>query len=460
MYWNPRTSRILGAVLAMALAGPALATGNSTAEQIRSIIHASAGADGPGCAIGILKRGKPFLTVVDGKADLSTHRQIDADTQFYSASIAKQFTALAVARLVVAGKISLNDDIRKYLPEMPRYQSTVTVYMLLHHTGGIRDMLTLGEFAGYPESSDVSRKEALRLVYAQTETVFPPGSQHRYSNSGYLLLSEIVARASGVSFADYMRAQIFQPLGMTRTWVLEGARTNEANAAHGYAVDGATLKIADTHPYYGGAGGMVLSLRDLAMYDRDIQVNHEVWMPAIAEIMLDPGKLADGSPAARRGVIYAAGLGLNGPWVQHSGAGEGFKNMVAWLPDGRLSVHVLCNSGAVDPAKIAGQVVDVLSSYPSLQPRMPSMAGRYSSLDLPVIYTLEPVDDAKLDVIITRRSAGLGRDRMIRLTRGADGSFAGEGFRIVADDDQNGFTLGDIRGRAGLIHFKRESREP
>lgn len=88
------------------------------------------------------------------------------------------------------------------------------------------------------------------------------------------------------------------------------------------------------------------------------------------------------------------------------------------------------------------------------------MAGRYSSLDLPVIYTLEPVDDAKLDVIITRRSAGLGRDRMIRLTRGADGSFAGEGFRIVADDDQNGFTLGDIRGRAGLIHFKRESREP
>ena len=127
-------------------------------------------------------------------------------------------------------------------------------------------------------------------------------------------------------------------------------------------------------------------------------------------VMLDPGKLADGLPAASRGVVYAAGLGLNGPWIQHGGAGEGFRNLVAWLPGGRLSIHVLCNNGSVDPAMIAEQIVDALASYPSLRPAMPPIDGRYASADLPVIYSLQAAGDAKLNVGITPRTAGLGRD--------------------------------------------------
>lgn len=422
--------------------------------EIRAIIH-DRGLEGPGCAISVLKEGKPFQTIFEGAADIAARKAIDADTQFYMASIAKQFTALAVAQLVIARKIDLDANIQTYIPEMPRYGAPVTVAMLLHHTAGIRDMLTLGAYAGYRQSSDVTREEALRLVYAQPDTVFPPGSQHRYSNSGYLLLSEIVARASGISFADYMKAHIFAPLGMSRTSILTGSRTNDTNAAHGYARDGAGFHLADTHPFYGGAGGAIVTLRDLAKYDHDIQIGHKIWTSAVSKIMLKPGELADGTLASSRGVVYAAGLGLNGPWIQHGGAGEGFKNMLAWLPAGRLSVHVLCNNGANDPAKIAARIVDALTAYPTLRATMPPIAGRYSTANLPVTYTLTPNGDATLAVEIKPFKEGPGRQRTVVLSRGPDGAFTGDGIRILADEDGAGFSLGDIRSRAGLLHFRR-----
>ena len=111
--------------------------------------------------------------------------------RIYTASVAKQFTVLAIAQLVVAGKIGLNDDIRKYLPEMAQYRVPVTVAMLIHHTSGIRDMLELGTYAGYEIATNVSRADSLKLVMSQTDTAFLPGTQYRYSNGGYLLLSLI-----------------------------------------------------------------------------------------------------------------------------------------------------------------------------------------------------------------------------------------------------------------------------
>ena len=217
---------------------------------------------------------------------------------------------------MVAEKIGLDADIRKYLPEMPQYRAPITVAMLLHHTSGIRDMLELGVYAGYETAGSVSRAESLKLVMTQPDTNFVPGSQFRYSNSGYLLLSEIVERASGVPFAVYMKENVFAPMGMKRTMVLTGARTTEPNAAHGYIPDGSGFKLADTHPLYGGAGGAVSTINDLAKYDHDINVTHKVWTPAIAKIMLAPGTLTDGTAAANSGAVYAGGLSLNGPWIK------------------------------------------------------------------------------------------------------------------------------------------------
>lgn len=447
--------KIVGLMVATALAVPAFSANEDVAGKIRAAIGNTKGLDAPGCAINILKNGKPAWFVADGAADIATKKPLNADTQIYTASVAKQFTALAIAQLAVANKIRLDDDIRKYLPEMPQYRAPITVRMLVHHTSGIRDMLELGAYAGYPTSTSVSRADALKLVFAQPDTAFMPGTQHRYSNSGYLLLSEIVARASGMSFADYMAKNIFGPLGMKRTFVLTGARTTDPNSAHGYAADGAGFKLADTHPLYGGAGGAVFTINDLARYDYDINVAHKVWTPAIAKIMLDPGKLANGAPAERDGMVYAGGLSLNGPWVQHGGAGEGFENMVAWLPEGRLSVHILCNNGAVVPQTMAEKVVDAIGGYPSIRPTSPSIAGRYASPDLPVFYTLTPQGDKKLTLAIEPRPGGLGHTRTVELTKAPDGSYSTRGFKILMDLDRRGFVIGQDRGRVGLLHFDR-----
>jgi CubicO group peptidase (beta-lactamase class C family) len=348
----------------------------------------------------------------------------------------------------------MGDEIHRFLPELPRYREPVTVAMLLHHTSGIRDMLELGAYAGYETSASVSREDALKLVFSQTETAFAPGTQHRYSNSGYLLLSEIIARVSGIPFAEFMQNRVFDPLGMRRTRILDGSRVTDVNSAHGYAPSGEGYKLADTHPFYGGSGGEVTTINDLAKYDHDIQVAHKVWTPEVSKIMLAPGTLASGAPAARGKSVYAGGLSLDGAWVHHGGAAEGYRNMVAWLPAGRLSVHVLCNNGSSDAAAITDRVVAAIGGFPPPHLATMDLAGRYASVDLPVIYTLSPVGTARLDITIEPRG-NIGRKRLITLTRAPDGSYMSKGFRLVADPDRRGFLLGDDRGRVGSLHFLR-----
>lgn len=446
------TALVMAALASSAQAAPAP---SAQADRIRALIGNSKGLDAPGCAIAVLRDSKIQTFVAAGAADIATRRPLDADTQVYTASVAKQFTVLAIAQLVVAGKVGLDDDIRKYLPEMPVYRVPVTVAMLIHHTSGVRDMLELGTYAGYAIATDVSRADSLKLVMSQPDTAFTPGTQYRYSNGGYLLLSEIVERVSGTPFADYMKTNIFAPMGMKRTFVLTGARSADANAAHGYVPEGEGFRLADTHPLYGGAGGAVFTINDLARYDHDFNFGHKVWTPAIRKIMLEPGRLTDGRPANQPDAIYAGGVMLNGGWVQHGGSGEGFKNAVAWLPDRKVAIHALCNNGAARPDKMVEDIVDLLGGLPTIREAEPTLAGRYASPDLPVFYTLAPEGKDRLTVTIEPKPGGPGARRTIALTKAADGSFTGKMFKIVPDNDSRGFALGDDRRRAGLFRFRR-----
>jgi len=450
-------ARFIGVLMMAALTAPAYAAPAPAPEvaKIRAIIGNGNRTDAPGCIASVLQDSKIKYLVAEGAADIAAKKPLDADTQVYTASVAKQFTVLAIAQLVVAGKVGLNDDIRKYLPEMPQYRVPVTVAMLIHHTSGIRDMLELGTYAGYEIATNVSRADSLKLVLSQTDTAFLPGTQYRYSNGGYLLLSEIVERVSGMKFADYMKTKIFAPMGMKRMTVLTGARSADANVAHGYVPDGNGFRMADTHPLYGGAGGAVFSINDLVKYDYDFNFGHKVWTPEIKRIMLEPGKLTDGRPANKPDSIYAGGVMLNGPWVQHGGSGEGFKNAVAWLPERRMAIHVLCNNGAAKPSDMADEIVDALGGLPTMREAELSLAGRYASPDLPVFYTLAPNGADKLTLTIEPTSGGPGAQRVIELTKAADGSFTGRSFKIVPDNDQRGFALGDDRRRAGVFRFRR-----
>lgn len=325
---------------------------------IQTIIGDPKGLAAPGCAVGVFQDGGATY-VVSGAADLGSKRPIDPDTLFYAASISKQFTMLAIAQLVQAGKLSMDDDVRKWLPELQFAERPITVAMLAHHTAGIPNINVLVTRAGYANIAEATRRDARKLMFKERHTEFKPGTRFEYSNGGYFLLSEIVSRASGESFAAYVERSILKPMGMTRTVVMDDARIPSDVRAHGYAQTGRTTTERDNYPLYGGAGGMMISVKELAKYHHDITTGHKVWTPEIARFMTTPGRYADGIEIVRPGIgaRYAAGLQIGSNWVYHSGTQLGFANMFAHLPKQALSVAMLCNQGEVKPLARMDQIV-------------------------------------------------------------------------------------------------------
>lgn len=438
------------------LASPAAAqtpAADGEAERILAALTDPAGLAAPGCAVGIFRDGKIATQVSTAAADIEARRAIDADTQFYAASVSKQFTAIAIMQLVVAGKLNLSDDIRKYLPEMPRYQRPVTVRMLLNHTGGIRDSLALMFLNGYSDISVPTREEALRVTMAQKATKFEPGTRYDYSNGGYLLLSEIVQRVSGERFATYVDEHVLKPARMTRSFVLDGKRTTDPNFARGYTREDGKLELADNYPLFGGSGGVVTTINDLAKWDHDIDTGHKVWTAEILKLMIEPGVFNNGVKVARtgRGTYYASGLMVGPSWFGHSGGASGFRTYYARNQGQRLGVALLCNRGEIDPGEVSDKIVAAIGGGlpPITQPAVVADAldGRYRSDDLDATYVLHMGADDTLGVTVLGPD-GETRRAVSGLKRTPTGSFRIGGFEIVPDDDLLGFML--VTGRVSL----------
>lgn len=322
-----RAGRVVGLITMSALLSATMpAKADAVAGSIRAILAGAGGPIAPGCAAGVFDR-HGIRTFAAGYADLAAGRRIDADTQFYVASISKQFTALAAAQLVLRGAVRLDDDVHRWIPELPGYRGSVTVGMLLHHVSGIRDPLALMRLSGQVDIGAPTRADAIAMLVRQKDTDFVPGSRYEYSNGGYLLLSEVVQRASGESFPDYVSRHILMPIGMTRSLVFSGVRPTGLNLAHGYAPSDAGFVLRDSNPLYGGAGGLLTTISDFAKYHRDITVAHKVWTAPIAAMLERPGMLLDGSPATMTELraTYAGGLMLNPPWIEHGGDAERFQ---------------------------------------------------------------------------------------------------------------------------------------
>lgn len=414
-------------------------------DPVQAVLGAAGDVSAPGCALGIFRNGKLSRFASSGAADVAAGRPMNADTQFYAASVSKQFTTLAAMQLVEKGKLGLDDDIRTYLPELPDYGRKVSVQMLMNHTAGIRDSLELLAFAGHADVAAASRKEALALTLAQTATKFEPGTRYDYSNGGYLLLSEIIERLSGEPFAAYVNRAVLKPMGMSRSFVMEGARSKDANIARGYATTDGKMALADSYPLFGGSGGLITTINDLAKYDRDIDSGHKVWTPAIRKLMLEPGHLNDGSPvrpAERSYQAYASGVIVGPDWFWHTGGARGFKTIYARLPDKRVGMGLLCNNGDINPAQHLNTVVAALGEgLPELVPP-PGGAladGVYRSPDLPVIYTLSRKDEA-LTVTISPAD-GSGRTLSTLTFKPTADGFSGPGVKLVPDADGAGFAL-------------------
>ena len=314
--------------------------------------------DSPGCAIAVVKDHEIVYSQGYGLANLEYGVPNTPDTIFHIASVSKHFTCMAVLLLEAQGKLSIEDDYRKYLPEMPDFGTLVTIRHLMHHTSGIRDQWELLMHSGWRMDDVITTDDIRGLLEKQTDLNFPPGEQYLYSNSGFTLLALIVERVSGKSLREFCQGNIFKPLSMNSTHFHDDHTMLVKNRSYSYAPDGqgnfknAVLSYANV-----GATSLFTTVNDLARWDGNFY-NPRVGSQAVIEKMLTTTSLTTGKPNN-----YALGLmigkyrGLN--IVEHSGGDAGYRTHYLRFPDQRFSVIIFCNLGTMVPGQLTRQVADL-----------------------------------------------------------------------------------------------------
>ncbi|HEX3364084.1 serine hydrolase domain-containing protein [Phenylobacterium sp.] len=426
-------------------------------ERVQVIIDTPEGEAAPGCALAIF-RGGESQRLFSGFADIEAGRRPDSDTLYYAGSLAKQFTALAVVQLVLAGQIDLEAPARRYLPELAARSPDITVEMLLHHTSGLPNYAKLAPLAGYQRPSDLVRADVVQMLLDYEGGAFPPGATFEYSNGGYLLLSAIVERLTGTEFAIYVRDHILDPIGMSRSLVLDGAFPEDVNLARGYMPAEGGFALAEQVPMFGGAGAMMFTLDDLERYFHDIEHGHRVWTPEVTQMMTAPGLYADGSPVILPvpGHIfgYAGGLMLSRDWVQHGGNFAGFQAWFGWRPGTGVGLALLCNRGDVDPLALAARIVAAVApDFPAPDAQrfvLPGFAGRFVSDSVTAVYEIATRAGEDLDVTIT--PPGRAPPARLRFQRTGEGVFAAGALILNFDPDHRGFS---VRNENVSVRYRR-----
>jgi CubicO group peptidase (beta-lactamase class C family)/microsomal dipeptidase-like Zn-dependent dipeptidase len=308
--------------------------------RVDALMHAYDGAV-PGASVLVLRDGAPVVRRAYGLADLEARTPATPATNYRLASITKQFTAAAVLLLAEAGKLTLDDPVRRWLPELPQATKDVTLRHLLTHTGGLVDY---EDFVA-DDAPQVHDADVLALLAKQDRTLFAPGSGYRYSNTGYALLSLVVGRASGQPFAAYLREHVFAPLGMQGTVAFEDGVSTVSSRAYGYSAAGAGWARTDQSSTSAvlGDGGVYSSIDDLAKWDAALY-DDRLLSAASRTLAFTPATHTD-NPS----VDYGFGWRITGETLWHSGETRGFRNVILRYPRRRLSVIVLTNRNDPEP---------------------------------------------------------------------------------------------------------------
>ena len=277
----------------------------------------------PGCVVAVSHHGKLLVNRAYGLADLERDVPLSTNSIFDAGSVRKQFVAAAVLLLVEEGRLSLSDDVRKHVPQLPDYGHKITLDHLLTHTSGLRDWPALLNLAG-------GDPDAMSMILRQRELNFTPGEEWSYSNSGYVLLTEIVARTSGMSFSEFAHKRLFEPLGMKATTYVDDVLTVVKNRALAYQKEGNGWKMDMLLGNdRGGGGALFTTASDLVIWN-DALTNNRLGA-FVSEKLQEPAMLNNG-----RKLGYARGLFLddtpNGKVVGHSGSAAAYKSLTARFP--------------------------------------------------------------------------------------------------------------------------------
>src|SRR5687768_1496053 len=324
----------------------------------------------PGCAVGVIEDGRLVHARGYGAADLSTGRPITTRTAFNIASMSKQFTAAAIGLLIADGRLSEEDDVRKYLPELPDYGPAIRLRHLLHHTSGLRNHMALASFQ--PTGPLPTHEEALSLVFRQKALNFRPGTRHQYESPNYVLLAEIVERVSGKPFERFLEERIFEPLGMTET----GFASPNLARAYRSGPDG-KFELNEAVNRARGSSGLLSTVEDFAKWLAALSEGRVISRP-LFQRMVAGTRLEDGTP-----ISYSYGLqverdhnGVPGlALISHGGQTAAYRSTFSYFPEQRFGSVMLCNAGNA-PLNLAREIAaDWVKSRFRPSPSTPAKAA-------------------------------------------------------------------------------------
>jgi CubicO group peptidase (beta-lactamase class C family) len=457
------TRGITAVLCALSIAGAGLAgvSDEKSAAAVDEVFSDLTKPGSPGCALAVYRDGKIIYAKGYGLANIEENVAITPQTVFDIGSTSKQFTAASILLLEKQGKLSVNDDVRKYIPELPAYGQKITILQLLNHTSGLRDYLTLMELAGINIDSVTTDADALALITRQKALNFAPGSEWLYSNTGFFLLSVIVQRASGKTLREFAAENIFGPLDMTHTQYRDSHTALIANRAMAYDEqenkNGYTLDVSYFEQT--GDGAVHTSVEDLQKWDENFYSPRVGGKEFLSEIQ-EHGKLNNGKV-----LDYAKGLSLQDyrglPTVRHGGSWGGYRAEMLRFPEQHFSVACLCNVGNAGPSRRANQVADIYlgnlmkpkeskakesenkerAEVAVAAEQLGNYAGDYWSEELGAVYRLG-VSDGRIKVVSIAGASGAPRAN----------SFSKDALRAVGADE---FEV----GKSGVtLHFQRDGK--
>jgi len=316
--------------------------------------------DSPGCVLAVIQNGRIVYKRGYGMADLERNVPITPEFLFDLGSTGKQFTATVIAILENQGLLSLDDSLRKYVPEMPAYAKEITIRHLIYHTSGLRDYITLMMMAGLPFENFYPEEALLDLIVRQRRLNFDPGEEYLYSNSGYFMLGIVAQRVTGKHLTELIREYIYEPLGMTRSTFNKDHRPIVEKRALSY-IQSEGGDIKNEVSLTGGLGDSPVysNVEDLFLWDKNFYANRlNLAQPDLIEILQTQGKLNDGTL-----LKYAFGLEISSyrglGTVSHGGSWAGYRSELLRFPGQKFSVICLCNLASMMPEELARRVADV-----------------------------------------------------------------------------------------------------
>ncbi len=325
----------------------------------------------PGCAVGVSFQGDPILLRAYGMADLEHDVPNQPQTIFEPGSVAKQFTATATILLALDGKLSLDDDIREYIPELPDYGQVITVRHLLNHTSGLRDWGSVAGIEGWPRTRRAhDHTHVLDIASRQLSLNYPPGEYYSYTNTGYNLQAILVERVSGIPFTQFSKERIFEPLGMTRTqWRDDFNRIVKDRAIAYRRGQGGEWSMLMPFEDVHGNGGLLTTVEDLLRFTQNLETG-ELGGPRYIEEMHRQGVLNSGQTISYAGGLFVGTYkGLN--QVYHSGSTAAYRGQLTRFPDQDLAVAVMCNASSGNAGRYAYSVADLYLGDAVVEPPTP-----------------------------------------------------------------------------------------